>query len=128
MHIMHSSMINMHDANRSPSEVIRSARSVKNLSQQAFGQILGKSQGVISRYEHGLVDPPAEILMQCMHILAPSTSSPPAGLEPAITGVRQALGALERALEVLQHASVSGRDMPTNDVSHSPLVGEGSHS
>lgn len=126
MHIMHSNMHLMHGANLLPSEMIRSARNAKNLSQQAFGEFLGKSQGVISRYEHGLVDPPTEILMQCMHILAPPTSPSPAVLEPAISGVRQALEALGRALDVLQRASVSGRDMPTNDASDSPLAGEGS--
>ena len=126
MHFMHSNMHNMHDAIAPPAEIIRRARKARSLSQHAFGELFERSQGVVSRYESGQVAPPAEVLMRCMHMLAPSDAAAPTALDPAITGVRQALDALGRALDDLQRVAVSVRDTPPLDDSHSPATGEGS--
>lgn len=118
----------MHDARSSPANLVRLARRAEGASQRDFGAKFGKSQGIVSRYESGTVDPPAEVLMHCMHILSPPNTPTTSDLEPAITGVRLALESLERALDALQHAAVAVGDTPLHQVSHSPLKGEGSRS
>ncbi|WP_354521627.1 helix-turn-helix domain-containing protein [Lysobacter enzymogenes] len=118
----------MHDTRLPPADLVRRAREAEQLSQRDFGALFGKSQGVVSRYESGAVDPPAEILMHCMHILAPSNAPAASSLEPAITGVRLALENLGRALDALQRVVISAGDMPLDDAPHSPLTGEGSRS
>lgn len=125
MRQMHIIMHNMHDTRSRPADLVRRARDAERLSQQAFGAIFGKSQGVVSRYESGIVDPPTEVLMHCMHVLTPSHASATPSLDPAITDVRLALENLGRALDVLQRAAVAAGDTPLPDVSHSPLTGEG---
>ena len=51
--------------------IIRKARGES--SQLEFAVRLGKTQGLISKYERGLVSPPAETLDQCMDILQMNT-------------------------------------------------------
>ena len=126
MHCMHASMHCMHAATSSPAELVRLAREIEKLSQQSFGARFGKSQGVVSRYESGDVDPPAEVLMHCMHVLSATDAFQPSALESAINGVRLALENLGRALDALQRAAVSADDTSLLNAPHSPLTREGS--
>ncbi len=48
-------------------EIIRDARG--NLSQAEFAQKLGRSQPVLSKYERGTINPPAEVVEKCIEIL-----------------------------------------------------------
>ena len=50
-------------------DLVRLARTTNNLSQAAFGMLLGKSQSEISRYENGVTEPPGGLVQHCMHIL-----------------------------------------------------------
>lgn len=59
---------------RTPSSTITSARKLLQLNQEDFAKKLGKTQSVLSRYESGLVKPPSDIVMHCMHILNISDS------------------------------------------------------
>lgn len=126
MHQLHTIMHFMHETRLRPADLVRRARDAERLSQQAFGARFGKSQGVVSRYESGAVDPPAEVLMHCVHVLSGPGAAATPDLEPAITGVRLALENLGRALDVLQRMVVSANDTPLPHASHSPLTGEGS--
>lgn len=47
---------------------IRDARRQLELSQAAFGELLGVRQNEMSNYETGRSTPPAPILMQIVHI------------------------------------------------------------
>lgn len=47
--------------------IIRDARGDRN--QSDFARLLGKSQGLVSKYERGIVNPPADVLEKCMDIL-----------------------------------------------------------
>jgi len=47
--------------------IIREARG--NKSQAEFSALLGKSQGLVSKYEKGIVNPPTDIIEKCMKIL-----------------------------------------------------------
>jgi hypothetical protein len=47
--------------------IIREARGDRN--QAEFGKFIGKSQGLVSKYESGAVNPPADVLETCMDIL-----------------------------------------------------------
>lgn len=112
---MHHIMHDMHIVNQPSSELIRSARKIRSLSQQSFALELGKSQGLVSRYERGLVDPPTDVLMHCMNILSQQASPTSPDFESAISGVSRALEALGHALEALRTASVSARHTSSND-------------
>lgn len=93
MHNVHVNMRPMH-APLDPSAVIRQARERSGLSQAAFAAKLGRTQGVVSRYESGAVMPPADVVMQAMHM----THAPPMAAAPEWAEVRAALDALENAL------------------------------
>ncbi|WP_158636367.1 helix-turn-helix domain-containing protein [Aerolutibacter ruishenii] len=56
-------------------DLVGRARRKLGLKQGQFGVRLGKSQGVVSRYEKGEVEPPGEVMMHCMHILASATAT-----------------------------------------------------
>ena len=47
-------------------EIIRNARGRRN--QNEFASMLGITQSTLSRYENGKVNPPADIIEQCMHL------------------------------------------------------------
>lgn len=69
MHMMHM-LFNMANKLRSETALlVQRARRASGLNQADFAKKVGKSQGVVSRYEQGLVSPPGEVLMHCMHIL-----------------------------------------------------------
>lgn len=52
-----------------PKEVVKLARLSVRESQQEFALRVASTQPLISRYERGLVSPPSQVLMHCMHIL-----------------------------------------------------------
>jgi transcriptional regulator with XRE-family HTH domain len=54
----------------SPAKAVSAARDLLGLSQTQFGATIGRTQTVISKYESGLVNPPADVIMHCMHILS----------------------------------------------------------
>ncbi|MDH5648555.1 MAG: type II toxin-antitoxin system MqsA family antitoxin [Gammaproteobacteria bacterium] len=66
--------------------IIRRARSKLSLNQKDFASHLGKTQGVISRYENGQVKPPTDVVMHCMHILNEDPLS--ADIETVVAKVR----------------------------------------
>ena len=105
-----------------PADLIRRAREARRLNQADFASELGKSQAVLSRYENGKVNPPAVVLMHCMHILRPAPSS---SLDAAFIGVRDALETLRTALDTLQILPVLTGDTGTGDAPHSPVAGKG---
>lgn len=45
------------------------ARKIAGMSQFDFGNEIGKSQSVVSKYEKGLADPPPEVVSHCMTIV-----------------------------------------------------------
>lgn len=51
------------------SDLIREARKTLGLNQTDFANKFNKTQGEISKYEKGATSPPAEMCMQCVHIL-----------------------------------------------------------
>lgn len=53
----------------SPSDLVRAARKSDGWTQSEFASFLGSRQSLISKYERGLVNPPAALVMQCMNIL-----------------------------------------------------------
>lgn len=50
-------------------ELIRQARQKTGLTQSQFGELLGRPQSVVSKYERGLVEPPGGVVIQCMNML-----------------------------------------------------------
>lgn len=52
-----------------PAHLVKQVRISKGLNQQDFGKSFNKSQGEISRYESGEVEPPLKVVMYCMHEL-----------------------------------------------------------
>ena len=51
-------------------KIIKDARG--QMTQAEFARYLGKSQGIVSKYENGSVSPPAAILEKCMALLQKS--------------------------------------------------------
>ncbi len=47
--------------------IVRNARG--DMSQAAFARLLGKTQGLVSKYESGAVSPPSDTMEKCMEIL-----------------------------------------------------------
>lgn len=110
-------------ANYSASELVQLARKAKGLKQKAFASELGKSQGVVSRYESGEVDPPADVIMHCMHILkAPSVESS-VSLGAAVHAVRNALDALTETVDHLQRMAVANGDMTQSHAADFDVAG-----
>lgn len=48
-------------------DIVRLARG--RSTQAAFSKVLGKSQGLVSKYENGDVSPPSDVIEACMDIL-----------------------------------------------------------
>ena len=109
MHVMHI-LFNMPNKLRSETALlIQRARHASGVSQANFAKELGKSQGVISRYEQGLVSPPGEIIMQCMHILEKHPQN--------VIGAPQTWDALLSALDTVTNAV---RDLRSEALSRNP--------
>jgi predicted transcriptional regulator len=102
---MHSSK------NPKAAALVRSARERLGLNQGQFAAEIGKSQGVVSRYERGAVDPPSEIVMHCMHILRENeTSSPPNG-----SSWPDLLMTLEAAVAIVKSMRDAAPDLSVGD-------------
>jgi predicted transcriptional regulator len=86
-------------------DIVKKARLKTGLSQGDFGLSLEKSQGVISRYEKGLVTPPGNVLMHCMHILEDGIEEASAG-DPDWDAVLAALDSLSSAIRGMKQRSV----------------------
>lgn len=96
----------------------------RGLTQEAFAAELGKSQGVLSRYESGKVGPPYPVFIHCMHILEPPSPAAQPTFGSAMSDVQQALVALQSAVQGLQRVAVLKSDTATGHVSHSTPSGE----
>jgi DNA-binding XRE family transcriptional regulator len=84
----------------SPAALVRHARRVLALTQADFAIRVGRTQTVISKYEAGLVDPPAEIIMHCMHVINSQPSmQADAAKDPNWAGVVAAMSRLQEALQ-----------------------------
>lgn len=51
-------------------DVVRDAKLATGLNQTDFAKILGKSQGLVSKYLNGTVQPKADVIIHCMNILS----------------------------------------------------------
>jgi len=89
--------------------LIQRARHASGLNQADFAKKVGKSQGVVSRYEQGLVSPPGEVVMHCMHILEKHPQS--------AVGAPQTWDALLRALDTVTNAV---RDLRSEALNRNP--------
>lgn len=58
-----------------PKTVVKQARLFLGETQSKFAKRVDSTQPLISRYEDGSVDPPADLIMHCIHILGVPTSS-----------------------------------------------------
>lgn len=66
-----SAMSNQNQLNiceMSVNEIVREARNLTGLNQTKFAQSFDSKQSLISKYEGGVVMPPAKLLMQCVNI------------------------------------------------------------
>ncbi len=52
----------------SPADIVRDARRQLGLTQAAFASNIDLTQGEISRYESGQVDPPSAVLLHCLEV------------------------------------------------------------
>ncbi len=91
-----------------PSRIVHHARKKLQLNQSDFAASIGKSQGVLSRYESGKVNPPVNIIMHCMHILDDGSAT--ADIEQIISKIRNLNGdqhiKLRQALNTLLDSCV----------------------
>lgn len=81
-------------------QLVKSSRKSLGLNQSDFGALIGKSQGVVSRYEKGEVAPPGDVAMQCVNILAGAgelTVGPTGSLDELVAVLEGAL-ALARSI------------------------------
>lgn len=104
-------------------DLVGRARRKLGLKQGQFALKLGRSQGVVSRYEKGEVEPPGEVVMHCMHILActtPTIGAVPAGLQTLDQLVQTLEGALSlvRSMRDKSPDLIQGDD--NGDNSHQP--------
>lgn len=98
--------------------MVKSARRISGDTQTQFAQRMGTTQSLISRYEAGIVEPPAKLLMQCVNILDASFSAN-VTLDallilvrdrlrgPHMMGTRTALAHLIQSLELGESPSVN---------------------
>jgi len=82
-----------------PAAYIRKARLALGLNQKEFGKRVGKEQSLVSRYEREEADPPAGVIMHCMHILERAEGKRKAeiGLDDLIEAIQEKLTAPEKA-------------------------------
>ncbi|WP_320201770.1 helix-turn-helix domain-containing protein (plasmid) [Agrobacterium sp. rho-13.3] len=85
--------------------LIRAARRKKGLNQAQFAALIGKSQGMVSRYESGESVPPGDVIMHCMHSVSPDSIS--SDRVQALEQLRQAAEALLSAIITLQEVDSS---------------------
>ena len=71
--------------------LVEKARQSNGLSQHAFGLAIGKTQGVVSKYELAKISVPGEVVVQCMAMLGLLEKEPPTA-DALAELVRRALG------------------------------------
>lgn len=110
MHGVHSMRLMQQPSLPSTADVVSRARRILGLNQASFGKMVGKSQGVISRYENGEVEPPGHITMHCVHILRSGdrAEAPPGSLDELVA-------ALEATLEMVRAFRDGRLDLTTRD-------------
>lgn len=87
--------------------VVRNARGRLGYTQGRMAEVLGVSQPNVSRYETGSAEPPATVLMHCLHICG-LVSEVPAGLareDQSWSEILAALGHLETAIHSAAQAA-----------------------
>jgi transcriptional regulator with XRE-family HTH domain len=84
-------------------KLVRATRLRKRLNQAAFAEIIGKTQGMVSRYESGESVPPSDVLMYCMHEESAPVIRP--DLDQALAQVQQAAEALLVAITAFKEAA-----------------------
>jgi transcriptional regulator with XRE-family HTH domain len=93
-----------------PASIVRSARRHLGLSQAEFAEKVGRTQTVISKYEAGLVNPPALVVIHCMNVLAEQPLRQfESNADPKWESVALALANLNAALEAVYAGSPSSR-------------------
>lgn len=65
----HIDSIGANTTDMSVREIIRTARGMLKLNQTAFAEKMQTSQSLISKYESGKTNPPADIIDKCMLII-----------------------------------------------------------
>lgn len=55
--------------NPSPAILVRAARRFTGKTQEEFANAVESKQSLISKYERGVVDPPAALIIHCMTLL-----------------------------------------------------------
>ncbi|WP_165833379.1 helix-turn-helix transcriptional regulator [Azospira sp. I13] len=76
-------------------ELIRKARGRR--SQAEFAKFLGVSQSTLCRYESGEVNPRAEVIEQCMHLVHGNDDDQGSSIEELVAKVRGRLGRADQA-------------------------------
>ena len=90
--------------------LVKQARVSKGLSQGEFGDVIGKTQPVVSKYELARTPVPGEIVIQCISMLGLLNGAEPSADEvaelvrkvisdPAQGSLRRALASLVASLE-----------------------------
>lgn len=82
----------------STGEIVRQARMVSGLTQNQFAKSIHRTQGEVSKYENGMVDPPGSIIMHCMNIIQAEGASFQA---PSVDTI---IGKLRGAFDAPKHA------------------------
>lgn len=101
----------------SAAELVRQARVQRGLTQGLFAEEIRRSQGLVSKYEAGRVEPPAEVLMHCLNILGCRPTAATAALPPELDRVAREVAHVRVALDALMAAIVAASD---TDASHPP--------
>lgn len=91
-------------------ELIREARTRAGLTQAELSERTGRDRSVIARWEQGLISPPVESLLACVHacgfdlpfVLVPLDESADRELHDSLMATPSAR--VERMLEQLGHA------------------------
>ena len=81
----------------SPGALVKAARRSKAQTQKEFALSVDSCQSLISKYEHGLVDPPGMLLIHCMNILSPNNTSPVTE-DSLVQLIRERLSGAEHAI------------------------------
>lgn len=78
--------------------LVKAARRATGKTQAEFGRSVGKSQALVSKYENGVVQPPASVIMHCMNKLqspAPGDAGTGAQWAAAIRALHELTAALD---------------------------------
>ena len=95
-------------------DLIKRARGSHN--QKQFAKKLGKSQGLLSKYENGVVNPPSDVIETCMDILHMNTRNSDISSDALAKRVKaelkgKHLGSTRKTIEALLDG-VQGKTLP----------------